>query len=251
MKFNPKSALALLFALLFSMLYYQDPRAVIILNLFLIGFFFVFKEKEKFKEVLLFSLFSSLIIIIINPLVNQGGNTELFKITGIPIIGRIRVTLEAIIFGLVMSMKLFGMMMIFSIYGFLVDKDDSFSFFSRLAGKSALTVSMSIHVIHRLKKDVIRIKDVMELRGVKFNETSLRGKIKAYTPLLKVILISSLEGALIRAEALSSRGFSSSIKRTSYSEISINKRDYVLFFMSVIILINMFLFREMSSYNFY
>ena len=115
----------------------------------------------------------------------------------------------------------------------------------------SLSLIITNSVIHRLKKDVIRIKDVMELRGVKFNETSLRGKIKAYTPLLKVILISSLEGALIRAEALSSRGFSSNIKRTSYSEISINKRDYVLFFMSVIILINMFLFRGMSSYNFY
>lgn len=251
MKFNPKSATVFLLALLFSMLYFQNPRAIIVLNIFLVGIFIGFNEKKKLKEVVLFSLYSSVMIIIINPLVNQGGNTELFKITSIPIIGRIRVTLEALNFGFAMSMKLFGMMMIFSIYGFLVDKDDSFSFFSRLAGKSALTVSMSIHVIHRLKKDMIRIKDVMKLRGVNFNEKSIRGKIKAYGPLFKVILISSLEGALVRAEALSSRGFSSGKKRTSYSELTMKSKDYILIFISLIIFSTLFLFREMSSYNFY
>ncbi len=252
MIFNPKSAVVFVLTLLGAMLYFQNPAAILAMDIILIALYMIFRQNEKLKTVSLFSLYTSLLIIIINPLVNQGGSTEIFKLRGIPVIGSIRITLEAISFGVFMAFKLYGMMMIFTMYSFLTNSDDSFAFFSSIARKSSLTVSMSINIIHRLKEDVLRVKDIMILRGVDFSQKSLSGKIKAYTPLLKVLLISALEGSLQRAEALEARGFSSGVlKRTSFTDLSIKNKDYMMFAAAAAVFIMVFIFRSYGRYNFF
>lgn len=252
MIFNPKSAVVFMLTLLAAMLFFQHPAAILIMDIVLIAFYIIFRQSEKLKTVTRFSLYTSIMIIIINPLVNQGGTTELFRLSGIPVIGSIRITAQAVLFGIFMAFKLYGMMMIFTMYGFLTNSDDSFAFFSSIARKSSLTVSMSINIIHRLKEDVLRVKDVMILRGVDFEEKSISSRIRSYTPLLKVLLISALEGSLQRAEALEARGFSSgSAKRTSYTDLSVTSKDHMLFAAAAGVVILTVIFRSYGRYNFF
>ena len=252
MIFNPKSAVVFVLILLGAMLFFQHPGAILVMDIILIAFYIVFRQNEKLRTVTRFSLYTSVMIIIINPLVNQGGTTELFRLSGIPVIGSIRITLQAVMFGVFMAFKLYGMMMIFTMYGFLTNSDDSFAYFSSVARKSSLTVSMSINIIHRLKEDVLRVKDVMILRGVDFKQKSIAGRIGAYTPLLKVLLISALEGSLQRAEALEARGFSSgNSKRTSYTDLSVTSKDYLMFAAAAGVVILTFIFRSYGQYNFF
>ncbi|MFA5527206.1 MAG: energy-coupling factor transporter transmembrane component T [Peptostreptococcales bacterium] len=146
-------------------------------------------------------------IIIINPLVSRGGSHVLYRGIRLPLVGRLIITLEGICFGMHMSIKLMAIYLLFFLTYELSDQDDMFSFFSRYAYKLTLLLSFSLNMAHRLVGEVQRVKEVMMMRGLQFHNKSILKRIKAYYPLLKVILISSLEGSIERAESLYSKGY--------------------------------------------
>ncbi|QXM05265.1 energy-coupling factor transporter transmembrane component T [Crassaminicella indica] len=226
-KIHPFTMIAFSSILFFMTLIYTHPLySLSILVFIIVGTLLLGKGKEV-KTTMKYGMYAAISIMIINPLVYQGGRTILFKSPRLFLIGKLKITLEALAYGGNMALKLLCIVFIFLFYAAMTDRDETFSLFSKYAHKLTLTLSMTINIIHRLKLEILRVKDVMILRGVNFKEKNLIKRMKAYYPILKVIFIASLEGSLDRAESLYSRGYGKGI-RTSYSQIKMRRIDYFM-----------------------
>ncbi|MCG8483975.1 MAG: energy-coupling factor transporter transmembrane protein EcfT [Clostridia bacterium] len=233
-------------------LIYNHPLYIFLILSFLMVLSRIISEGKRLKSIIKFSLYNVLLIIIINPLVNHSGRTVLIQSPSMPVIGKIKITGEALAYGANMGLKLICILLIFLIYDIMTDRDDTFSFFSKFAHKLTLTFSMASNIIHRLTIESMRVKDVMEMRGVNFKEKKIINRIKSYYPLLKVIFISSLEGSIDRAEALHSRSYGK-CKRTSYVDLKMIFMDYLFVFIALILLTIFLwgLFYDVGAYQFY
>jgi energy-coupling factor transport system permease protein len=251
-KLHPFTVIIFSVVLFFAIIFYNHPIYIAFLLVALISSLILLGESKKLKDTLKYSFFTVVLILIINPLVSNNGVTVIYAGMRLPIIGKFKITLEAIVFGIVMGLKLISILLIFVLYGALIDIDDSFGFFSKYAHRLTLTLSMTTNIIHRLRLEIMRVKDVMVLRGAKLNEKNIFKRVKAYYPILKVVLMSSLEGSLNRAEALYSRGYGKG-KRTLYSKLVIRPIDYILSTLSLIFF-GLFIygvFTDKGSYSYY
>ncbi|WP_129598143.1 energy-coupling factor transporter transmembrane component T [Anaerophilus nitritogenes] len=235
MKFHPLTMILFSITLLFMTLVYSHPVYIGSILLFMIMSICTLGEGKKIISSVKYGIYGAILIIIVNPLVYHEGRMVIYEGIRLPIIGRFKITLEALAYGGNSALKLICILLIFAFYGVMTDRDDTFSFFSKYAHKLTLTLSMTINMIHRLKLEVLRVKDVMILRGVNFKEKKIIKRVKAYYPILKVIFISSLEGSLDRAESLYSRGYGKYI-RTSYSKLEMKGRDYLFLSLNTIVL---------------
>jgi len=251
-KLHPLTMTFFSLSLLFMILAYSHPLYIVSILIFMVLNIVLSGHIEQLKRTIKYGLFTAVLIIIINPLVSQSGRTIVFSGPRIPVLGKIRITAEALAFGGNMALKLFCILLIFLLYDVMTDKDDTFSFLSRYIHKLTLIMSMTVNIIHRLSLEIMRVKDVMILRGVNFNEKNLFKRIKAYYPILKVILISSLEGSLDRAEALYSKGYGKH-KRTFYSPVKMKTLDciFIAINITLICLFIYGLFLDIGSYDFY
>lgn len=253
MRLHPITSIYSLTTLFFMILLYNNPLYILSFLIFLIILIVIVKEKgSKNFSIIKFSLYNFLFLLVINPLLYQSGKTVLLKSPRLPIFGKIKITGEAIVYGANMGLKLACILLIFVVYEIVTNRDDTFSFFSRFAHKLTLTFSMTNNIIHRLRIETLRVKDVMEMRGINFHEKKLRKRILAYYPLLKVIFISALEGSVDRAEALYSRGYGKT-KRSCYRIIEKSILDYMMISITTGLLIYLFigLFYHIGQYNFY
>lgn len=251
-KTHPFTMILLSMILFFMTLVYSHPLYIASILVFVIGSILFLGEGERLKSTVKYGLYTAIMVMIINPLVSHSGSSIIYKSPKIPVLGKIKITWEAVAFGSNMALKLFCIVLIFLFYSVMTDRDETFSFLSKYAHKLTLTLSMTTNIIHRLKLEIMRVKDVMILRGVNFNEKNLRKRIKSYYPILKVIFISSLEGSLDRAESLYSRGYGKGV-RTSYSQVKIKKIDYLFHGINLILLflLGYGIFLHVGSFQFY
>lgn len=251
-KMHPFSSIIFNLILFFTVIVYDNPLYLLSIFIFLSLFLFLLDSNKSLKNILKFGIYTSIFIIIINPIVSGAGRTVIYKSPKLLLIGRILISLEGIAYGINMSLKLLCIMLVFACYSAMTDKDDTFTFFSKYAYKLTLTISMTVNILHRLKVEIERVKYVMAQRGVRFEEKGIIKRIKAYYPVLKVILISTLEGSISRAEALYSRGYGNT-KRTYYKNIEIDRSD-ILYIGVTLVLALLFILGislEFNSYSFY
>lgn len=209
-------------------------------------------DLKDLKKLLRPTLFMLIPLFIINIFVQSTGFTTLVKLFRIPVLGMINITLEEIVYSLNMSLELVSIIICFSSYSLFTSRDDSFDFFSRIFKKLTLTASMSINIIHRISIDLKRVKNTMILRGQKFDQKNVFKRVKAHAPLLKVILISVLEGSMDRAEALNSKGFGSD-ERVYSNKLIFKSYDYKALISSSVILVIFFIsyFYNFIQFKFY
>lgn len=222
-KLHPFNALVLIAILMTAVLLAAHPLHALLLTLALSGSVFLVGGRKELSDLLRFWIFTGLLILLVNPLVSTQGKTVLYR-TALPIFGRIRVTAESLAFGGAMVLRLFSMVLSVKLFGLVIDRDDFFGYLSRYMNKLVLTMSMTVNMIHRLRVDMARVRDVMAARGLAMETGSVVRRAKAAYPMVKVVLISSLEGSVNRAEALFSRGYGKG-PRSFYSEIRMSRRD--------------------------
>ncbi len=179
---------------------------------------------EAWESYLKVSLGMIVLIIIINPIVVHAGKTVLWYGPRIPVIGRLTITLEAICYGAAMSVRLLAVISVFCLYNLIVHPDKTLQVFSRFAHKSTLIISLATRMFPAMVRDLNSIRDVQRMRGVDFASGNLKEKIKKYSSLLNILLLSSLEGSLQTAEAMQARAFGSG-PRSCYRRELFRTRD--------------------------
>jgi len=193
-----------------------------------------------------------LMILLVNPLFNKLGSTVLLTGPALPVLGRFTLTLEALLYGLNMGVRLMVVMTVFFLYNHLMNPDRAFSFMARFAPGSVMLITLTTRLIPYLAVQFRNIKEVQQTRGVKFNQPGPAGKIKSYYPLLKVLLLSSLENAFNVAEAIQSRAYGSG-PRSYYTREKIQPRDIIVLAASLSAFVGgvVLLAKGMAGYQFY
>ncbi|ASS74432.1 hypothetical protein CIG75_05135 [Tumebacillus algifaecis] len=165
-----------------------------------------------------------LIILLINVLISKNGATVLYDGPRIPVFGALRITLEATLFGLIMVLRLLIVLAACSLYLAWLPPDRALGLMAKWAGRSAVVAMLTARLIPYLTEQAKSVGEVMQTRGVRFQEGSTRQRLQKHGRMLNVLLISSLEGSWQVAEAMEARGFGSR-HRSSYTREKWQRND--------------------------
>jgi energy-coupling factor transport system permease protein len=200
---------------------WSSPGGLIILLALTLVCLSIASNWRAWRNVLALSLSMALVICLVNSLFAAGN---------------FRISVESLLFGLSMGLKVPLSVGIFILCGELMDGDEALSFFSRFAPKSSLVVTLAALMIPRLRRDMERIHTVMSMRGAGTDVRNPVARIKALRPILHVLLLSSLEGSWDTAVSLNCRAFGSG-ERNSYGHAPWKTGDGILAGGAVVALI--------------
>lgn len=221
---HPAASFTLVAVLLVLVLIFSHP--LYLAGIFAVTFFTIWAADglKILKGYLKFALWVVLMVLVINPLVNQSGNTVLWLSPHLPLAGRLVVTLEAVSYGAAMGLRLLNVVGVFCLYGLIVHPDRLLNLISRFAHKPALVISLATRLLPAMAASLNKIREVQQLRGVDFSTGSLKKRVGRYTTIFNILLVSSLEDSLQVAEAMQARAFGSG-RRSSYRRDLFRPRD--------------------------
>ncbi|HEU5143181.1 MAG TPA: energy-coupling factor transporter transmembrane component T [Solirubrobacterales bacterium] len=152
-----------------------------------------------------------LLIVAVNALVVDRGETVLARLGEWPLLGRVDITVEAIAAGGTIALRAVVAMLAFAVYSACVDPDRVLRALRPLAGRSALTATLISRLVPVAAADVGRLRDAGRLRG------------PAAAPLSRAVLArrllaGSLDRAVDVAATLELRGFALERSSPSFGE---------------------------------
>ncbi|MCJ7818787.1 MAG: energy-coupling factor transporter transmembrane protein EcfT [Syntrophales bacterium] len=227
---SPLAKLAWGGGLLVLSLIFNHPVYILILFLSIIPMVKLAGVGREWASALKFTLWLGLSIIVINALFSYHGDhvlaTAPFRL---PVVGQPVITLEAIAFGAVMTLKLVVIISVFVLINLTVHPDDIMAVLlkMRLPYKSVLVTSLSTRFVPCLVEDMGRISDGYRTRGVQLDAGSWIKKLKNRAKITIALLSNSLDRAVQVAEAMEARAFGTGQKRVFYKDISLSKTDVV------------------------
>jgi energy-coupling factor transport system permease protein len=142
----------------------------------------------------------ALLIAAVNALVVDRGATVLARLGEWPLFGRVDVTLEAVVAGLVVGLLVFVTMLAAAVYSACVDPDRVLRALRPLAGRSALTATLVSRLVPVAAADGARLAETGKLRGP---GAAPVGR----APLARRLLAGSLDRAVDVAATLELRGY--------------------------------------------
>src|SRR4051794_9588056 len=143
----------------------------------------------------------ALLITVVNAFVTSRGETVVARLGHLPLLGRVDVTLEAIVAGASYGLVAAATIVAFAVYSACVDPDRVLRALRPLAGRSALTATLVSRLVPVAAADAARLRDAAGLRGP---GAAPVGK----APLARRLLAGSLDRAVDVAATLELRGYS-------------------------------------------
>ena len=177
---------------------------------------------SKGRKVLFYCVPVFVFLTLVNPLVNLDGEHVLTHIFGRPY------TLEALLYGMVIAGMLVAMLLWAGCYNAVMTSDKFMSLFGGLIP----TISMMLLMVLRLIPNMIRkTKQIAGARkcigrGVSENGTKKEKAVESLN-VMSSLMTWALEGGIITADAMRSRGYGSG-KRTNFEIFTLKKRDILL-----------------------
>lgn len=253
---NPFVKLAWVSSTVLLAMIFEHPLYLLLLFLVTLPVVIAAKGWPEWLSLLRFVFYLSLVIIIINSLVMYHGTHVLLEFTfEIPTLGQPKITLEAICFGLGMSLRLLAIVSAFTILNLTVHPDDMLlaALKLRLPYKSVLATSLSTRFMPALIDDLGRLTDVQRSRGLEIDKGKLGQKIRSRGAVLIPLLSNSLDRTVQIAEAMESRAFGAGKTRTYYKEIKLTPLGLVQVAASFLpFIFGLFLrFKGFGGYRYY
>lgn len=190
--------------------------------LFCVSFLIILQGMDKeYKGLIKFFIPMCLFIIILNPLVSHVGIHKIF------LFGNYFITLEAVVYGIIMSLSLLILLLLFASYNSSVSHQEMLYIFSDKFPNTSMVTIMSLRFIPLLN---YRLGEVNKIFGFSHENTINMGKIdriKNAGHMLSVVVAWSLEESMITAKSMKARGYGTA-KRTNYLAFTLKKVDYIL-----------------------
>ena len=143
-----------------------------------------------------FAIPFALLVLLINPLVSQQGDTLLVR--GWTVLGRrFDVTLEALAYGGVAALRIVALFTVFALLTACVDPDALLRLFRRVSYRSALTATLATRLAPVLARDALRMGDAAKCRATPAGRA----------PVARAALANALDRAVDVAAALEVRGY--------------------------------------------
>ncbi len=197
----------------------------------------IWREWSSFMK---FTLYLSLMIIAFNIIINQNGMNVLWQAPfRLPVLGTPAVTLEALVYGISMSLRLMAIISAFVLLTLTVHPDDIMQVLLKIKipYKSVLVTSLSTRFVPALIDDAERISDIQRTRGLELDRGNMRQRIRNRTAVIIPLLCNSLDRTVQIAEAMEARAFGSGTRRSFYKEIKLTPADVLMLAVSLISLV--------------
>ena len=214
----------------------------IFIGVSLFGAFCLFSLLTSGKDVLsniAFYIPMFILISVTNPLFSHNGETPLFFLNDNPI------TLEAILYGMAISVMLIAVMFWFKSYSEVMTSDKFIYLFGKIIPKLSVILSMALRFTPLYIKQIKRITRTQKTLGL-YTSNSLTDRFLSSIRVFSSILTWSLENAVDTADSMKARGYG--LKgRTHFSLFRFTKRDsYSLFFILIsdLVILCGFMLRE-------
>lgn len=192
----------------------------------------VFPEWSSWWKV---CLFIGLAALIINPLVSREGATVLWRGPDLPVFGRIDITLEAIVFGAGMALRLAAVVWAFALLSLVMDPDRALGLLRGKGSRSALLSALSLRMVPTAMRDASDILDAHRARGIARDTGGRIAVLKSRLPLLGRLATASLDRAVGLAEAMESRAYGAG-RRTRFHEYRFAAGDYAVDSSALVVL---------------
>lgn len=220
-KIDPRAKLVYLILFTMLIVYYSNPIILSLIFIMSIPMVFLGKVTDKWKISIRGALFFIIFIFIFNFI-------GIFWSTG---------SLEnSIILSIAMSIRFLALISIFSAFFLTTSPEDLMQSMiqMKVPYEYALTFNMSMRFVPTLSRELQIIIDAQKSRGLELEKGSIFQKVKKYIPILIPLIISSFRRAEMIADAMESRAFGASEKRTSLYTLTMGLKDYVFISISLI-----------------
>ncbi|HEX7293255.1 MAG TPA: energy-coupling factor transporter transmembrane component T [Solirubrobacterales bacterium] len=179
--------------------------------------------RRAVRAALWMGLTLALLIVVINALVVDRGETVWARLGEWPLLGPVNVTAEAVAAGAVLGLRAAVVLVIFAVYSACVDPDRVLRALRPLAGRSALTATLVSRLVPLAAADGARLRDAARLRGP---AAAAVGR----APLARRLLAGSLDRAVDVAATLELRGYGLEAPnaRRTRTRSRFDKRFYVV-----------------------
>lgn len=194
-------------SLFFSLLYYLLIKGIKGLR-FLIGM------------LVLFILISG-----INPLFNMYGDTVLFTYFN----GR-HFTLEALCYGFATGSMFLSVILWFACYNTIMTSDKFIYLFGRIIPSISLLLCMVLQLVPKLKAKLMVIFGARKCIGKSPEGGNKSEKLQNGMTILSVLTSWALEGGIVTADSMKSRGYGSG-RRSSFTIYRLEARDWLVFYL--------------------
>ena len=141
-------------------------------------------------------------IVFVNVLVSREGLTVFARLGDLGPFGQGDLTLEAVVYGAVIALKVMLLVLVTTLASLAVDPDETLRILRRLSFRSALTASLATRMIPLLGADAQRLAEAQRTRP----EGPPRGA-RGRVALLRSVIAGSLDRAMDVAATLEVRGF--------------------------------------------
>jgi len=191
------------------------------------------------------ALWMGVVVVIINSLASPGGSHLLWQSGfSLPVIGYVKITLEAVLYGLFMAVRLMAIISAFSVITLTVSPDELLSALleMRLPYKTAMMAALSIRFVPTMFDDAARITDAQRSRGLEMDKGNKIKRLVSRSTVLSSLLSVSLERTIQLAESMESRGFGNTAKRTRYYRVTFNRFDIIMLVLLFVMLAAAFYF---------
>lgn len=163
-----------------------------------------------------------LLLSLVNPLVNHSGKTVLFTYFGK------KYTLEALYYGMALGAIMVVMLLWFGCYSAVLTSDKFTALFGNVIPALSLLLVMVLQMIPALTRKAHQILLARRAIGKGISQTGkLTDKAKDGATVLSALTDWALEGSLVTADSMRSRGYGTG-KHTHFQLYRMTRRDWVL-----------------------
>jgi len=198
---SPTAAVAYLGAIVAIAFLYSNPLVLLAAGAAVVTAGLLAGARRAVRVALKMGAALALLIVAVNALVVSRGETVLARLGDWPLLGKVDITLEAIVAGASGGLRAAVAMIAAAVYSACVDPDRVLRVLRPLAGRSALTATLVSRLVPVTAADAGRLRDAARLRGPGAAEV---GK----APLARRLLAGSLDRAVDVAATLELRGYS-------------------------------------------
>ncbi len=226
-RLHPAALLVYLAAVVTASLLVNNPLYLLAIMAGVLCCIFAAGGQRDWCGNLKYLLMMAALLFCINLLVNNMGRTILWQGFSLPLLGRVKITLEAVAFSLVMCLRLIIIYSVFAFISLVLNPDSALSLFAGILPRSTLLVSLTTKSIPYLAQRLERAAEIQQCRGISFHQGGYMKRLSSRIPLVKVVLLSSLEDSFNIGESLQARAFGQGV-RTRYFTFSIKILDILV-----------------------
>lgn len=223
-------------------MFFMHPVILMISLVSMFIYSVILNGTKALKFNVLYMLPITLIVALINPLFNHSGITILFYCNNNP------VTLESIVFGVILAVLFISVIIGFSCFNKVMTSDKLMYLFGRFIPILSLMFSMTLRFVPRYKAQLKRISNAQKCIGMDASRGNILKRIKNGVRIISILITWALENAIESADSMKARGFG--LKgRTSFSIFSWKKRDKTLLTLQIVLLVTILTGMGLGKFN--